>query len=208
MEGLERQTRPPDDVVAGPGPAAALAGGASWFWLIEDSVVAESTALEALMQALEGLGPLPEPALLASKVVTPDGLPVSASLPVVLNYDADMNVAAFERYLVRIRIARRGSLLVHRRALTAHGLPPRNDILWSARLLKAEPGLLVPASVAVRRPADGETGDQPAPLEALDWSRLLLSGALAAVEKPWFAFRLLESVVSRLRASSGSVRRP
>lgn len=192
LDAVTRQTLTPDDIVVGVcDPAALLAREASWFWFVEDAVVPEASALETLVRALDDLGPLADAALLASKVVTPGGRLAPAWLPVVLTRDPPLNVAAYERHLVRVRIVRRGSLLVHRSTLATHGLPARDDILWSARVLRSAPGLLVPASVVVA----GDDG--PAPLELLEWCRLLLSSALMRMEKPWFLFWLLEAALER-----------
>src|SRR3954471_7200795 len=124
------QSRPPDQHRdPGEGLAALLGTGADWFWLVDESVEPEPGALEALMAALENLGSLPEPVLLASKVVDPDGAPDPAFFPVPRMRDVDEAAEAFERHVVPIRMARRGSLLVHRRGLADAGLPGR-DLEW------------------------------------------------------------------------------
>src|SRR4051794_6052349 len=181
VSGVERpdQTRPPD-AYRDPreGLASLLETWADWFWLVDESVEPEPGALEALLAALENLGPLPEPVLLASKVVRPGGDADPAFFPVPRVRDPDLTVDAFERHVVPIRLARGGSLLVHRRGLAAAGMR-RRHLEWTARLLRREPGLLVPASVAVSR---GETRRD---LTAL--ARLLVSDALEPRERPLFA---------------------
>ncbi len=195
VEALERQTRTPDELaVAGRGLPAA-----EWFWLLDGMAVPEPTALGRLLEALDRLGPLPSPVLLASKVVTPDGSPEHGSVPVPRVKDPDLTAAAFEQRLLPIRVARRGSLLVHRRGVEERGLP-RDDLRWSARLLKRELGLLVPWSVAVRPP-------RPPRRELLGWLALLLSDALETGEKPWFAFRLAEDALVRASESPSGNRR-
>jgi GT2 family glycosyltransferase len=173
---------------------AALESDATWFWLLDDSVEPQPEALERLLELLDRWDGLPSPALLASKVVGPDGSPDPAAFPVprVVD-DQDLVVAAFERNVFPIRIARAGSLLVSRRAVTAFGLPaPGRDLDWTARVLKDGLGLLVPDSVVTRPPAD-------AGLELGGRLRLLLGSSLRPGEKPLFAFRLAEALLDRLR---------
>jgi hypothetical protein len=61
-------------------------------------------------------------------------------------------LAALARHAVLLRVARRGSMLIGRDL--ARQLKPmqvlERDLVWTARLLRRELGLLVPASVAVR----------------------------------------------------------
>jgi len=153
---------------------------------------------------------LPVPRLLASKVVLPDGSLHKASLPVAQIRDPDLAISSFERRVLSIRVARRGSLLVHRSGLEAMhsqwpGLTPfADDLEWSARLLKQRPGLLVPGSVAVR-----SRGGQGAPSVAPELARrirLLLGDAIEFGDKPWFAFRFVEEALAERRARSVSRR--
>jgi hypothetical protein len=176
-------------------------GDWEWLWLLDDSVSPQPRALESLLDALQRVDRLPAPVLLASKVVTPDGSLDPASLPIPQVLDSDLAVTAFELRLLSLRVARRGSLLVHRRGLERWGLPDERpgDIEWTARLLKHEPGLLVPDSVAVRRPAAGGTNRQRARAEAAGLLRLVLGDALEPREKPWFAYRLAERAAAALR---------
>jgi hypothetical protein len=189
-EAIGRQTRPPDELVT----AADLGRQVDWLWLVDGSTAPEPTALERLLEALELLGSLTPPVLLASKVVTPDGSPDPGSLPIPQILDSDLAVAACERHLLSIRVARRGSLLVHRRGLPHAG--PERALEWTARLLRDAPGFLVPQSVAVRSPV--RRSDVGALL------RLVLSDALAPREKPWFAGRLAETALAALTGRSAT----
>lgn len=181
----EGQTHEPDHrVAADQGTAAALATRATWFWLLDGSATPGPRALELLLEPLGRLGPLPEPVLLASRL---RGGGESEWLPVPRLADPELTVAAFERRLLPVRIARGGSLLVRRRAVEAFGLPV-DTLHWTARLLKHESGLLVPASVAIR--------SVPAPADLGARLRLLGSGALRRREKALFALRLSGGVVA------------
>ena len=187
-EALEGQTRGPDDVAH---PTRFAASEADWLWLVDADP--EPRALEALLEPLDALGPLPAPVLLAGKLVRPDGTPTR--LPVPRLADADLSVHAFERHLVPIRTARRGSLLVHRRAVAEFGLPGAGELAWSARVLRKGFGLLVPASVAVHHGPGGEDG-------ARELLALLLSDGLDPKERALVSFRLAEATVRRLRGAA------
>lgn len=165
-----------------------------WVWLLDESVQPRPDTLDELLAALERLGPLPRPVLLASKIVGPDGSADPGSLPLPRVVDIELGAAAFERRLMPVRTVRHGSLLVQRDALAAAG-DPGDDLAWSARLLKDELGLLVPASVAVRR------SPTPARPDLSGRLRLLASDALAGGEKPRFALRLAEDAVAARRAA-------
>ena len=162
--------------------------GEEWTWLVDAGVEPAPDALERL---LEHAGVF-DSVLLASRVVGPGGRLDPGSLPVPENRDLDLAVAAYERHLVALRVARRSSLLVHRRALVAPA--EEGDLAWTAALLRTSPGLLVPDSVVVRTAAP-----RRAPVEARARLRLIASDALDASEKPWFAFRLMEDGLARLR---------
>ena len=172
---------------------------ADWIWVVDDSLAPAPDALECLLAAAADLGPLPSPVLLSSKVVMPDGAPDPASALVPRFMDPDLAIAAAERGLVSLRVVRPGSLLVRRHA----GAPADDGLAWSARLLKDEPGYLVPASVGVRRtPRRGR--------DLRERLALLRGDALERAEKPWFAFRLIEDAVSgagRRAGRAGSPRR-
>jgi hypothetical protein len=81
-----------------------------------------------------------------------------------------------------------------------------DDLEWTARLLRREPGMLVPASVVVRDPACARRSRSPA--RALLASRLRLLGgdALQPRERPWFAFRLAEQGLGELRERASGLR--
>jgi hypothetical protein len=170
---------------------------AGWVWLVDPAVAPEDDALDRLLAARDDLGHLPEPVMLASRVLTASGAYDPAFAPVFNVRNPDLAVAAVERRLVSLRVLRPGSLLVRRHA----GLPTGDGLEWSARLLRHEPGYLVPASVAMSRGA------------ALPWFRgrvdLLLGDALDTYEKPWFAFRLIEGAAAAARRGGrgGSRRR-
>jgi hypothetical protein len=189
LQALERQTRAPDQVVT----AATANGETRWLWLLDGSAVPEPGALESLLEVAERPDPLPSPVLLASKVVMPDGSPDPGSLPVARFLDPDLAVAAVERRVLSIRIARRGSLLVDSRVL--EGVDSFDlDLEWTSRVLKGRPGVLVPASVAVRR-----SRVEPRRPELRGLLELVVGAGLETREKPWYGFRLAEEMLAARR---------
>lgn len=213
-EALSRQTRAPDRIVeAGSGEPLrdVLARDArdarewTWLWLLEAGVTPQPPALEELLTSLERTEGLPPPCLLAGRVVAADGSLHADSLPVVEVLEADLAVAAVDRRLLALRAARRGSLLVHRRAL-ARGLPRLHsgfDYLdWTAALLKDDLGLLVPTSVVVRPGA----GRASTPIEPASRLRFVWGDALEPRERPWFAFHVAGEAVAALRSQVLAVR--
>lgn len=218
---IEHQTRKPErhlGVRAGGAGrhedlGGVLGGEEGWLWLLDGSAVPEPTALErmlAVVDEVDDMPPpevddLPPPVLLASKVVRPDGSLDRPSLPVAQVGNADLAVAAFERRLLSLRVARGGSLLVHRSGLEAVASrwprlsPFHDDLEWTARLLKGRLGLLVPTSVVVRAPAAGRDRCRPAHREVAGRIRLLLGDAVDVRDKPWFAFRFAEEGLAHVR---------
>ena len=216
LQALEQQTRRPDELVVVQRAARfheelqrALEGAWDWFWLLDGSAVPEPSALERLLGALGYIDPSTT-VLLASKVVMPDGSLDAHSLPILQVFDGDLAADSTEHGLLSLRIARRGSLLVRRRCFATHGVPAGgpvllgDDLMWTARLLKFETGLLVPTSVAVRH-LPGELSDGRLTREDLaSWLRLVFSDALEPRDRSWFAGRLVEQA---LRALRGAARR-
>ena len=212
LAALERQARQPDEVVFAPHVAGfqdavanALERDVEWVWLLDGSVVPEPRALEALLGAVGRVELLPKPVLLTSKVVAPSGEPDPQSLPVPHIADPDLIFSAFDRRALAIRVARRGSLLVHRSGFERCGLPNlgfvffSDDLVWTARLLKPAPGLLVPDSVVVRRPASERMRSRQRRASILSGGRLFLSNGLKTDEKPWFGGRLAEELLALTR---------
>ncbi len=214
-EALERQTRRPERLLAlrAGGSQARQAelrtelgeGDEGWLWLLDGSAVPEAGALERMIGVLDEVGDLGQPVLLASKVIHPDGSLDRSSIPVAQVSDPDLGVAAFERRLLSLRVARGGSLLVPRSSLDVVAArwprlsPFHDDLEWTARVLKGRLGLLVPGSVAVRVPAARGGARRPARREVAGRIRLLLGDAVERRDKPWFAFRFVEEGVAHVR---------
>jgi len=144
------------------GIRAGLERGADWLWLMDDDTIPTPDALEQLLAPLARLDGLPEPSLLASKVVWSDGTLHPKNLPWArLSDDSiDTFVSAVDHRLILLRVASWVSILVSRRAIDAHGLPHAHyfvwgeDGEWTARLLKHGAGYMVPASIVHHKTPD------------------------------------------------------
>ncbi len=205
LEAVAAQRRPPNEVLpvqrAGEAAGAAPFGnplqstaarGADWFWLLDGTAVPQPDALERLLEAL-GLPDLPEPVLLAGKIVLPDGALDIEGAPWPRLTNKDVAIAACQHHLVSIRAARYGSMLVSRAALELHG-PPRDDLGWTAQILREGTGLLVPQSVAVRE----------APVARNPWHDVRLRAAMlrgpawGGEEKLWVGFLVAQDAARLL----------
>ena len=205
---FEGQTRTADDtVVFGDGPRAlaravtdAAERGPEWLWIVDPCVVPAPDALQELLVPLASLEALSAPVLFAGKLVTgPDGRLDMDSPPWPRLLARELAMAGADHHLVALRAARFGSLLVHRRAVEQHG-PPRvdfaaagADLEWTGRILRDEPGYLVPRSVALRvAPA----APDPATFTR-ERVRILRGDGWRGQEKAWFAFLLAQDLAQQ-----------
>jgi hypothetical protein len=206
LEALERQTVAPgrilvleSDTRLSAATEAAAESDSAWVWLLDAGVVPEPAALEQLVSATRRAEPAP--VLVASKVLAPDGTLDPASTPVPEVHRRDHVLAALEQHAVPLRLARRGSLLVSHDALRGSGALDSfgRDREWTVRLLSRQPGVLAPASVAVRtqRDTEGGTSGGPGLITAL---RVL--AALEPRERLWFAARFGEQALAARRRRS------
>ncbi len=131
--------------------------GAEWVWLMDDDTIAGPDALDELLKARGSLVGLAEPMLLASKVVWTDGRlhPMNEAK---FKTERDGFVDSCARGLLPLRQATFVSLLVHRHAIDAFGLPLKHYFIWSddleytGRILRNHAsGWLVPDSVVVHK---------------------------------------------------------
>jgi hypothetical protein len=183
------------------GVAAALRTDCDWLWAIERDTTPEPGALDAMQAVLENLGGLPEPLVLASKVVGADGEPDLRSVPYPEMFEKDVTVAACERSLLHLRAVRPGSVLVARRAVERFGLPrddvrpPFDMVEWTARILRdwEDSGYLVTTSLAAR---DGAASPRPS---LRDRAVATLRGpGWTPTEKLWNAYLLALGVATRV----------
>jgi rhamnopyranosyl-N-acetylglucosaminyl-diphospho-decaprenol beta-1,3/1,4-galactofuranosyltransferase len=193
----------------------AHAGGFDWIWLMDDDTIPTATCLQALLDAADLLPGRP-PALLSSRVVWTDGQLHPMNQQGFERASTAAVVQAGELGLMPLRTATFVSLLVNRRAVDDHGLPLRRYFLWSddieytARILREEPGYLVPASVSVHltdRPytATSTSGDRFY-FHVRNTLYMLRGPAWSRREKPSLAFGLAVTIVEYLRFNRFAVR--
>lgn len=193
VEAIATQTFPVYETVVQ--PSACVQGTAPWLWLVDDRTVPSATALEYLVAAFALTG-LPEPALVASRIVDDRGRTHRGFLPWPERARHELAVAACEHHLMAIRAARRGSMLVPRRTVEQLGLPPgtaSGDLEWTARVLRGRPGYLVPRSETVRKGTPSRAGAS-SPRASL---RLLAGDSLTPSEKLLFGLSLLQDATGR-----------
>ena len=139
------------------GLKAAHASGADWIWLMDDDTIAEPTALEELLAAPGRLNGLAPAKLLASKVVWTDGTLHPMNHPGFERDNTERFVESCEQGFLPIRASTFVSLLVHRSAIDAHGLPHKHFFIWSddieytSRVTRSDAAYLVPDSVVVHK---------------------------------------------------------
>ncbi len=223
LAAVRAQTRAVDALVAADAdaaPAAALAAGVrealaagdfDWLWLLDGHAVPAPDALAELLAAPARLEGLPAPALLASKVLLPDGRLHPAAEPWPEIFEKEVSTAACARRMVSLRGARAGSLLVDRAVLERHG-PPRADYVavgydleWTARILRADVGYLVPTSRALRADVPERTPERRY-RDVRNRVRMLRGPAWGNEEKLWFGFLLLQDVAADVRERPAAVR--
>lgn len=204
---LGTQTRPPDATVqveTTPGGladalSASQSAAADWVWLVGPDVAPEATALEALLAPLARLEALGHPVLFSGKVVGRDGRLDLERPPWPRLLARELAMTGADHRLAALRAARYGSLLIHGRAIELHG-PPRADFAgdgadleWTSRILRDEPGYLVPKSIAVREGARSVD----AAAFTRNRVRILRGDGWRGQEKAWFAFLLGQELVQR-----------
>lgn len=159
-------------------------------------------ALAELLAPLTDAAPLADPVLISSKVVTRDGRLDDVAPPWPRLLAREQAIAGAERRLAALRAARYGSLLVHRRAVERHGVPrpdfagAGDDLEWTARVLRDEPGFLAPRSVAVRTGG----GRPDAAAFVRNRVRILRGDGWRGQEKAWFAFLFAQDLSRELSA--------
>jgi GT2 family glycosyltransferase len=148
------------------GVLRALENRPDWLWLMDDDTIPSPEALERLLDRTAGDDGLPRPSLLASKVVWTDGRVHPMNTPDPDLRDLDGLVRGIERDVLAVRTSTFPSLLVSRGAVERHGPPRAGYFVWSddvdftARILRDEPGFYVPASVVEHRTATAHRAHQ------------------------------------------------
>ncbi len=185
------------------------AAGFDWIWLMDDDTIPAPQALAELLAAPARLGLSPPPVLLTSKVVWSDGRMHPMNHPGFERLRTDLVLTGCERGLMPLRTTTFVSLLVHRDAVTRHGLPLKRYFLWSddieytARILRHEPGFLVPDSIALHKTREPytaiTTSGERFYYHVRNTLYMLRGPAWRPSEKPSLLFGLVLSVAAYLR---------
>jgi GT2 family glycosyltransferase len=134
------------------GMSQAYAQGYDWLWLMDDDTIAAGNTLAALL-AGAARAPRGVPVLLCSDVRWKDGSPHPMNIPVPRWRSRRELAEGISRGLLLLRYTTFVSVAVHRRAVDRSGLPLEHYFIWgddvefTARVLRDEPGYLVPESV-------------------------------------------------------------
>ncbi len=193
------------------GLRAARAGDSEvpeWIWLMDDDTLPTPSCLEELLAAAERVPGRPA-ALLCSKAIWTDGRLHPMNAPQLERERIEAVVAAGALGLVPLRAATFVSLLIRRSVIDRHGLPRREYFLWSddieytARILRSDPGYLVPASVAVHRTERPYTAISAAGdrfyFHVRNTLYMLRGSAWRPHEKPNLVFGLVASIAAYVR---------
>ncbi len=169
----------------------------TWTWVLDGLTVPQPGALDALLQAPARWGERPAPIVLASQVLDSEGALHPDALPNHEVFEKELTVAACGLGMIHVRAVRPGSMLVAPEAIERFGgpRPGEDEFTWTARMLRRwdDPGLLVPASVAVRQVGPGRQ-------ERRRRLRMLTGESWSPTEKLWEAFQLGGDVLTDVRA--------
>ena len=190
------------------GMAWAHEHGFGWLWLLDDDTLAHADALEAL---LAGAGRAPDgaPLLVASVVLWKDGRlhPMNLGLPRWRSRAA--LAAGVAGGLLPMRYVTFVSVAIRREAIDRFGLPlphyfiRTDDVEFTARVLKHEPGYLVPESRVCHWTAEPHGPDDGAGdrfYYLVRNSLLLLRGSsLSPVDRLDYGRWWLRAIASQLR---------
>lgn len=133
------------------GMAWAYEQGYDWLWLMDDDTFAQEDALDRLIAGADR-APRGRPLLVGSSVLWKDGSPhpMNIGLP-RWRWPAEL-AEGVARGLLLMRYVTFVSVAIHREAIARFGLPLSHYFIWgddvefTARVLRDEPGFLVPES--------------------------------------------------------------
>ena len=131
--------------------------GFDWIWTLDDDSIVEPDALQRMLDTAASFPADRRPTILASKIVWTDGSlhPMNIQKPKL--YNPDEQFLASQHGTMSIRFTSFVSMLMRRSAIQRYGLPIAGYFLWNddveytARILRNELGVLVPASVVVHK---------------------------------------------------------
>ena len=135
----------------------AFEAGFMWFWLMDDDTIAAPDALQQLLEARDSFPADCRPNLLAGKAIWTDGSLHPMNIPRLDTSNPEQTVLATECRTAPIRYTTFVALLLHRSLVKQYGLPLADYFIWAddieytARILRTEFGILVPASIVTHK---------------------------------------------------------
>ena len=139
------------------GVKQATGAGFEWLWLMDDDTIAEPGALAEMFAARSRFPAGQRPDLLSSKVVWTDGSLHPMNISWFDQRDPEFRFLAASCGTFPLRTATFVSMLFHRRHVEKYGLPLADYFVWaddveySARILRENPGVAVPQSVVLHK---------------------------------------------------------
>ena len=188
----------------------AGSGAFEWLWLLDDEPLAAPGALAALLRASAAVAELGAPALLAAKVLAPDGAQDALGGAVPDYRRVERIVEAVPHGVLPIRSAGFASALVAASAVARQGLPWAGDAAWrpeaefTARLVRHGAGYLVAESVVRRQHPGPSSGVRDAVRNALWTAR---SPAWTPRERVDLHVQVVVENLLALRGPDGTARR-
>ncbi|HEX2234348.1 MAG TPA: glycosyltransferase family 2 protein [Thermoleophilaceae bacterium] len=197
------------------GMKEAYRRGAEWLWLMDDDTIPRANALAELMAAADRAAHL-GPRLLASKALWTDGQLHPLNVPGIERERLARIVSGAELRLLPITTATFASLLVSRSAVARHGLPAKHFFVWSddidytSRVLRDDPGFLVPTSIVEHRTESAYAHVCAPPERFYFHVRNTLYLLRDRLDRPreaaYLGWELVSSITRYLRASSEPTR--
>lgn len=191
--------------------ARALASDAEWLWFLAEGARPRDDALERLIAATRPEDAAPA-TLLAGLLVDERGRPLDGDVQAAPRINSAEVVGLVRQGLLPIRSAGFANCLVPRAAFSRHGLPdtgrfgPHAPEEWTARVLRSEPGYLVPASVVVLPAAAEPAGGGAAVSNLLATVRMLPTGTWTRGDAVRALWRALTACLGSARRNSAASR--
>ena len=188
----------------------AMQTSTAWIWLLDDDTIVRPEALSALFGARDSFPPGQKPSLLVSRALWSDGTMHPMNVPRLKRNDQlESMCLAAERRTLSIRSCSFVSVLVHRSLVERYGLPEggyfiwNDDVEYTARILRHQFGVMVPASVVLHKTAARMSPTGPRFYYALRnqlWMALH-SPAWSSEERVKLVLETLRSILTYLRES-------
>jgi glycosyltransferase involved in cell wall biosynthesis len=134
----------------------AMALGSEWIWVMDDDSIPERDALAALLTKQSEFTAV-KPYLLASKVLWTDQTLHSMNIPSLKTDEPELAFYAARHEVLSIRSTSFVAMLIHRSLVEKYGYPIKDYFIWnddyeySARILRHEFGVAVPASLVCHK---------------------------------------------------------